>query len=546
MASLSLASATPAFATGEGTGQCRYSCTFGVTAPIRTATTCTAGPPSSCSASALAADCTRAGLVPSTSVQCVNGTGGSKCVINCTRPTTASPEELGTCSGAADAEVCSTRCDVLCAGRGMVCASGATCGAGGRCAFSCEVATTVTAPSEPSLHCDVAQPTASAQQCEARCIAYCGEHGGVCANSPAPTCVAGTSGTSSGTAAAGSDSNTPPTRPPQISRTAPVFSVEFPDPFGGNMKLPQVIGNLVRILVGLCGVFFLGVFVYGGVQYLMSAGDAKMVQKGQQAIVNAVIGLVVVLFAYLGVSLVIQISDQLQTGQIAAPDLSQNAQDDGALQPGGTTRATGRSSQDAAAPGARTNSATAAPAVEGSPAAACRSYYGADPATCSSGGGGCPVGVTDINGLISAWGRSFPAPSREIPEPAAACRTCLETGIRGSQGLYPGLTYSCVPALVNLWSTSCHDVCNPRSAESTERASTGQDICNTANYNTTNAGCARCMSYWSASSHAATVAEVACSRLDAKVAVWCAGAESPSRTSRPESGGYCTFTPTQR
>ena len=71
------------------------------------------------------------------------------------------------------------------------------------------------------------------------------------------------------------------------------------------MTVPELIGSIIRILVGLCGVFFLGVFVYGGLRYLTSAGETKVVQEAQRAIVNAVIGLVVVLFAYVAVSLVV-------------------------------------------------------------------------------------------------------------------------------------------------------------------------------------------------------------------------------------------------
>lgn len=539
---------------GAGAGSCRFACTFGPTAQIRTTTSCSSTSP--CVPAALSSSCTAIGLQPSTTTECRAGDGGNKCEIVCNRPTAVSETDRGTCTAGSgtptDADLCRNRCQTVCGGRGMVCADGAQCNSSGRCEFSCQP--TAVGDIQYDRACSLGGNSttidAATQFCANRCQAFCSERGGECATSPEAICyVRGNQSAGGDPGSTTPSDGTPPNRPPQIQRTAPTFNVTFPDPFGGNLSLPTVIGTIVRVLVGMCGVFFLGVFVYGGVLYLTSAGDAKDVKKGQQAIVNAVIGLVVVLFAYLAVSLIVQLSNQLQTGEIAPPDESQNAQDDGALRPGGTTRATGRSSQggDQTAPGQASTDPSAPAPEPGSPGAACRTFYGADPATCSATGGGCPAGVTDLAGLMTAWGRSFPAATRDIPDPAASCRTCLETGIRSLQGRYAGINTSCVPALVNLWSTSCHDVCNPRSVtEEPSRSTADSDICNAANYNTANAGCSRCVTYWSNPSRAGTIAEVGCPTLEGKVMVWCAGAESPSRTSRPQSGGYCSFTAPRR
>ncbi len=528
-------------------GFCRFSCLYGPTATIHTATACNASAP--CSASALASECTRRGLQPTTRTACRADAGGNKCDIVCTRPTTVSAEDLGTCverpTAPADTDQCLNRCQQVCGARGMECADGARCATGGRCAFSCRATTTPIRRDEPRTVCSFSNDSslsAATALCTDRCTAVCGELGAECVTEPAPVCQPNqqNSGTTGSTNPAGSG-DTPPNRPAQSSRTAPVPRVTFPDPFGGQMTVPQVIGNIVRILVGLSGIFFLGVFVYGGFQYLTSAGDPKMVQKGQGAIVNAVIGLVVVLFAYLAVSLIVQVSDQLQTGEIGEVDRSQDALDDSVLQPGGTTRATGRSSQSAS------GQPSDIPLPEpGTPGAACRTYYGADPASCTGAGGACPAGVSDLGGLVTTWGRSFPAATRDVPDPAAACRTCLETGVRSLEGRFPGINTSCIPALVHLWSTSCRETCNPRATEITGGGITGADICTLSNYNTTNPGCSRCISYWSNPSRASTVSEVGCPAMEGKVAVWCAGAESPSQTRRPQSGGYCTFTAPRR
>jgi hypothetical protein len=541
-------------------GYCQYSCSFGPTRQVRTEVSCTPSSPSECSTSvrAIQRACTDIGLVAATSLACTNGAGGNKCVANCIRPTEVSADDRGTCnarpSGTADADQCLNRCQQVCGNRGMICnTDGVRCNGGAtpaRCEFTCAVATGAARQDDRATTCDATQAAGATQLCTARCAAACGERGGFCDTTSAPTCIgdgtalppgAAESSTSNSGGTSGSASRQP-------SRTAPVFNVTFPDPFGGNQTLQQIIGNIVRIMVGLCGLFFLAVFVYGGILYLTSAGDSGAVKKGRDAIVNAVIGLVIVLFSYTAVSLIVQLSDQFQSNNISGVDQSQNALDDDptALRPGGTTRATGRSSQGTETPAPGTTGEVPPP-ESGTPGAACRSYYRADPATCAANRGGpCPVGVNDLGGLLTTWGRSFPAATRAVPDPAASCRTCLENGIRGLQGANPGLTTSCVPALVNLWSTACHEACNPRSVGAAGTEMRGDELCNPANYNLTAPGCVRCQEYWGQLSRNSTIQGVGCPEHAGKVLIWCAGAESPAQTRRPQSGGYCTFTAPRR
>ncbi len=535
-------------------GHCQYACSFGPTRIVRTPVMCTPSSPSECTGD-LNSYCTDLGLEPtqpSTATrQCRPGEGGNKCAITCNRPTAVSETDRGTCTAGAQNNECSARCDQVCGRRGMVCdtANAATCDSSStpaKCNFRCAVATTNARQDDTATSCD-ASVSQFTQTCVSRCAAFCSERGGTCASDPVPICTSGANSPSGGTTNnsgnSGSSGGSGATRQP--SRTAPVFRVTFPDPFGGTLTAQAVIGNIIRIAIALCGVFFIGVFVYGGLLYMTSAGDAKDVKKGQGAIVNAVIGLVVVLVAYVAVSLIIQLSDQFQTSDITGIDQSQNAldQDPTTLQPGGTTRATGRSSQ-----GGTASQTTGAPAPEaGTPSAACRSYYNADPATCAaSRGGPCPNGVSDLSGLMTAWGRSFGAPTTMVTDPAAQCRNCLETGIRGMQGLYPGLTTSCVPALVNMWSTTCHDACNPQTVMQTGGGSTGADLCVAANYNTANASCSRCVTYWSQASRSSTIDAVGCSDVQGKALIWCSTTESPSQTSRPQSGGFCVFSSPRR
>ena len=457
-------------------------------------------------------------------------------------------------------------------GGSPICSAGnvalaASCNSSGYCVQPCRPpgATSPAAPvsqDDQSSSCSTSNTAAAATTCRSRCDAACSQSGMLCADTPVPACVAANGDASAsllarngtGGVGGGNVSITGQTNSTNQNRTAPALRVTFPDAFGGNLTIQQIIGSVVRIMIGLCGVFFLGVFVYGGLMYLTSAGEPKKVKQGQDAIVNAVVGLVVILISYMAVNLVVQTSDALQTGSIGS-SATQSAADPTALAPGGTTRASGRSSQGGSATnpgGADAAATTGAHAPEaGSAGAACASYFNADPATCAD----CPAGVRDISTLIEAHSGNFPAPSSDIPDPALSCRTCLQDGVTALVPRYPGLDQSCVPVLLHLWSSGCHDECDPGNRNA-GRVVTGQDAtamdCAEIDYNSSETSCSQCIAYWIDPAHTdrqdtmnAVTSNCPSTALDrGKAAYWCATAESPSQLhgAHSQSGGYCTRT----
>ncbi len=64
-------------------------------------------------------------------------------------------------------------------------------------------------------------------------------------------------------------------------------------------SVPDLIGRVARILMGLVGTFALLMFVYGSFLWLTSQGNTEQVQKGKQVFTWAVIGLIVVFSAYI-------------------------------------------------------------------------------------------------------------------------------------------------------------------------------------------------------------------------------------------------------
>ena len=84
--------------------------------------------------------------------------------------------------------------------------------------------------------------------------------------------------------------------------------VEIRDPLG-NIGLLAIMGRIVKAFIGLAGSIAFLAFVYAGVTYLISAGDEKQVAKAKATMVNATIGLILILMAYKFTDFVLSLFD---------------------------------------------------------------------------------------------------------------------------------------------------------------------------------------------------------------------------------------------
>ena len=67
---------------------------------------------------------------------------------------------------------------------------------------------------------------------------------------------------------------------------------KFPGPLG-------IISYVITIVLAFVGTIFLILIIYGGIQWMTAQGNEEKVTKAQTIIKDSVIGLAVVLFAYL-------------------------------------------------------------------------------------------------------------------------------------------------------------------------------------------------------------------------------------------------------
>ena len=61
----------------------------------------------------------------------------------------------------------------------------------------------------------------------------------------------------------------------------------------------EIIGKLVQLIYAVAGITFFFMFVFGGIRYIMAGGDEKAATAARSTLTQAVIGLVIVVAAFL-------------------------------------------------------------------------------------------------------------------------------------------------------------------------------------------------------------------------------------------------------
>ncbi|MFH1547399.1 MAG: hypothetical protein ABIC57_02845 [bacterium] len=65
-------------------------------------------------------------------------------------------------------------------------------------------------------------------------------------------------------------------------------------------SIADVINRVLPIVYGVAGVALFGYLIYAGFTWLLSSGDPDKLRKAQDTMLNAVIGLGIILLAYFG------------------------------------------------------------------------------------------------------------------------------------------------------------------------------------------------------------------------------------------------------
>ncbi len=75
---------------------------------------------------------------------------------------------------------------------------------------------------------------------------------------------------------------------------------------GSTKPLTTLIANLVNVVLGVMGIIFVVLIVYAGILYMQAGSNPDNAKKAKSLIINAVIGLVIVVAAYAIANFIIQ------------------------------------------------------------------------------------------------------------------------------------------------------------------------------------------------------------------------------------------------
>lgn len=76
---------------------------------------------------------------------------------------------------------------------------------------------------------------------------------------------------------------------------------EVGEALGGSassVTLPQLIGNIINVILSVMGILFVILIVYAGILYMQGGQDEGKIKKAKGLIINAIVGLVIVIASY--------------------------------------------------------------------------------------------------------------------------------------------------------------------------------------------------------------------------------------------------------
>jgi heme/copper-type cytochrome/quinol oxidase subunit 2 len=74
-----------------------------------------------------------------------------------------------------------------------------------------------------------------------------------------------------------------------------------------SQSLSDLIANVIRVLLIFAGVIAIVFVIIGGYQYIVSGGNEETAEKGKKTLINAIIGIVVIVLAYAIINVIVNL-----------------------------------------------------------------------------------------------------------------------------------------------------------------------------------------------------------------------------------------------
>ena len=74
---------------------------------------------------------------------------------------------------------------------------------------------------------------------------------------------------------------------------------------GTARTLPQLILAIIRLMLMIAGMIAVVFVIVGGYMYVTSAGNSEQAEKGKNTLVNAIIGIIVIVLSYVIINVIV-------------------------------------------------------------------------------------------------------------------------------------------------------------------------------------------------------------------------------------------------
>ena len=89
--------------------------------------------------------------------------------------------------------------------------------------------------------------------------------------------------------------------------TEPPAPVTLVNPLGdGVQSIPELVGRIIIGIMGIVGAIALLTFIWGGLLWMTSAGNADRVKQGKETLIYSTLGLLVIFISYSVINFVFQ------------------------------------------------------------------------------------------------------------------------------------------------------------------------------------------------------------------------------------------------
>jgi len=90
-----------------------------------------------------------------------------------------------------------------------------------------------------------------------------------------------------------------------------------PSNYTASTSVGTLANRIITYVLLIAGVLAVGYLIYSGILYITAAGNPDSAKKGQQGVINAIIGIIIIMLAFFIVRFAMGIGSSIGTGSIS-------------------------------------------------------------------------------------------------------------------------------------------------------------------------------------------------------------------------------------